>query len=60
MNGEAPPCAADWDANGSLNSADLYAFLTDFFAGNADFNRDEETDSRDFFDFVTAFLSGCP
>src|SRR5262249_598487 len=39
MGVEAPRgCAADWDHSGALDSADLFAFLSDFFAGNADFN----------------------
>jgi hypothetical protein len=53
-------CPADWDMSGAVNSADFFAFVLDFFAGNADFNHSGETNSQDFFDFLTAFFAGCP
>jgi hypothetical protein len=52
-------CAADWDADGVLNSGDFFAFLISFFSGNADFNADDATTSQDFFDFLNAFFAGC-
>lgn len=55
----APPCRADFDGNGTLDSADFYAFLSAFFAGDADFDRNGTTDSADFFEFVGAFMAGC-
>ena len=36
-----------------------FAFLTDLFAGNADFNHDGFTNSQDFFEFLAAFFAGC-
>jgi hypothetical protein len=54
-------CNADFNADGVSNSADLFDFLTAFFAGapNADFNADGMVNSTDFFDFLTAFFAGC-
>lgn len=55
-----PACAADWDHVNGLNTSDFFAFLADFFAGNADFNGDGITNTNDFLTFVTAFFAGCP
>lgn len=55
-----PPCPADIDGNGVVNSADFFAFLLLFFEGIADFNRDGSTNSQDFFDYLNAFFGpGC-
>jgi uncharacterized membrane protein len=57
-----PPCPADFNGDGLLNSQDFFDFVGAFFGGtpNADFNGDGQINSQDFFDFVTAFFAGCP
>lgn len=57
--GPPPPCPADFNHDGAVNSADFFDFLSAFFAGDADFNHDGVTNSNDFFDFLSAFFAGC-
>jgi hypothetical protein len=42
---------SDWDRSGSVNAADLAAFLSEWSAGDADFNGDGVTDTRDVADY---------
>jgi hypothetical protein len=56
---DPPPCGADWNHDGRVNSTDFLDFLDAFFAGAADFNGDGATNSQDFFDFAAAFFAGC-
>ena len=51
---------AGWDDSGTVNSNDYFAFLNDYFDGNADFNSSGTTNSDDFFAFLTAYFNGCP
>jgi hypothetical protein len=55
-------CAADFNADGALNSQDFFDFLAAFFdeRAEADFNQDTVVNSQDFFEFLTAFFTGCP
>lgn len=66
-----PPCAADWDRNGIVNSADVGAFLTSYFDDissdppglSADFDGSGITNSNDVGAFLTAYFQGvgaCP
>jgi Zn-dependent metalloprotease len=55
----APPCAADWNADGTLDFFDYLDFVADFDSSNADFNGDATTDFFDYLDFVAAYDAGC-
>ena len=55
----APPCAAEWNGDGILNSDDFFAFFTDFLTGDADFDGSGLTNSDDFFVYLATFMAGC-
>ncbi|MGE3106800.1 MAG: GC-type dockerin domain-anchored protein [Phycisphaerales bacterium] len=62
INGLAgAPCAADFNADGAVNSQDFFDFLSAFFvlAPQADVNHDTFVNSQDYFDFLSAFFVGC-
>lgn len=54
-------CAADFNCNGVVNSADFFDYLRAFFDADpaADINADGNVTSQDFFDYLGAFFSGC-
>jgi hypothetical protein len=54
-------CAANFNCDANLNSADFFDFLVEFFGLTpvADFNQDGAINSQDFFDFLAAFFAGC-
>jgi hypothetical protein len=57
-----PPCPVDWDGNGTRQPADIFAFLTSYFNGEAraDFNANGTREPGDIFAFLTAYFVGCP
>ena len=54
-------CAADFNADGTLDFFDYLDFVDAFASGGsgADFNGDTVTDFFDYLDFVDAFATGC-
>ena len=54
-------CRPDFDGNGTLNAADIFAFLSAWFAGNAaaDFDLSGSLAVADIFAFVSAWFVGC-
>lgn len=54
-----PECACDWTGDTTLDSADVFAFLADFFTGEADFDGSGQTNSQDFFGFLQCFFGAC-
>jgi hypothetical protein len=56
-----PACPADVDGSGSAHLADIFAFLTAWFAGDprADFDHARGVDILDIFAFVAAWFAGC-
>lgn len=60
--GPPPSCQADFDRNGTVNTADFFGFIAAFFAGEprADIDGDGTLGSNDFFTFFTIWFAGCP
>jgi hypothetical protein len=54
------PCPADHDGSGIVAVADIFAFLSDWFAGDADFDGSGATEVGDIFAFLAAWFQGCP
>ncbi len=57
----APPCAADFNASGTLTVQDIFDFLASWFSGQsaADFNQTGGINVQDIFDFLAAWFTGC-
>lgn len=55
-------CAADFNADGVVNSDDFLAFLIAYFelAPEADIDQNGLLDSADFFAFLDGYFAGCP
>lgn len=54
-------CIADWDANGTSDSRDILAFLSDWAGGDpaADLDHNDTVDTRDVILFLNAWVAGC-
>jgi hypothetical protein len=54
-------CAADFDCSGAATVADIFAFLSAWFAGDprGNFNGTGGTNVQDIFDFLAAWFVGC-
>ena len=57
----APPCPADFNADGSVNTLDVLGFLNAWAAGDAsaDFNGDGAVNTLDVLAFLNAWAAGC-
>ncbi len=55
-------CAPDYDRNGTLAVADIFAFINGWFAGDprADFDASGGLAVADVFAFLNAWFAGCP
>ncbi len=53
------PCVAERDGVAGVSIGDLLAFLTAWFADDADLNADGATDVLDLLQYVAAFFEGC-
>jgi hypothetical protein len=56
-----PTCAADFDANGSVEVPDIFAFLSAWFAGDesADLDGEPGITVPDIFAFLSLWFAGC-
>jgi hypothetical protein len=57
----APACRADFTSDGARTPADIFAFLSAYFAGDArgDFTLDNARTPADIFGFLSAYFAGC-
>ncbi len=55
-----PPCAGDYNADGTMSVQDIFDYLNDWFGGSprADFNGGGLS-TQDIFDFLNAWFMGC-
>src|SRR5262249_22608555 len=56
------PCPADFDGNGVVTVADIFAFLSAWFGHvpGSDFDGANGVQVADIFAFLTAWFAGCP
>lgn len=55
-----PKCRADWNGDRGITPSDLADFMTDFSAGDADFDGNGWTDNDDLTGYFAAYSAGCP
>lgn len=64
LHGARPRCPADWDnstdSSGSASIDDLFLFLGDYFAGQADFDNSGACSIDDLFLYLNAYFVPCP
>lgn len=64
LHGARSRCPADWDnstdSSGSASIDDLFLFLGDYFAGQADFDNSGACTIDDLFLFLNAYFVPCP
>jgi hypothetical protein len=53
------PCRPDIDGVAGLSPADLFLFLSEYFAGRGDFNRDGVRNPTDIFAYLSAYFARC-
>lgn len=53
-------CPADWDGNGPVETADLFTFLDDWFAGSADYDRNRVVEVSDLYAFLDDWFAPSP
>jgi len=58
----APPCVADFNNDGTVNTIDMLAFLNAWTAGDpsADINGDGNVNTLDVIAFLNLWTAGCP
>jgi len=49
---------SDWNSDGVRSVQDIFAFLADYFQGNADYNADNQTTIQDIFSFLADWFAG--
>ncbi len=56
-----PPCSADFNGDGAVNTLDVLAFLNAWSAGDprGDFKRDGAINTLDVLAFLNAWSAGC-
>lgn len=57
-----PPCIADWNSDGNVNTQDVLAYLGEWASDSlsADVNYSGNVDIQDFLIFLNAWNAGCP
>jgi subtilisin-like proprotein convertase family protein len=54
-------CPCDWNDDGAITVPDIFAFLSSWFAGNADFDLNGTNEVVDIFAFLACWFAGpCP
>ncbi|MCC6323044.1 MAG: hypothetical protein IT438_16595 [Phycisphaerales bacterium] len=53
-------CSGDWNGDRAVTVQDVFDFIGDWFAVNADANFDGFTTTQDIFDYLADYFQGCP